>query len=170
MDDGPGTRPSPDFESMMLGELASIARMVRRWVPADAVDDVVQEVALHACIGVETLRDAQAFPGWIRTIAYNRAQQWQRDRYATRDLPLRLWDGPPDVNPSDAVDTAIDVAEALRLLSAREREAVQLRYLQGWTSGAIAARQGTPASTVRWRLKQALSKLRSQLEEEPTDA
>lgn len=166
----PAPPPIADFESMVLGELASIERIVRRWVPADAVDDVVQEVVLHACIGVETLRDAHAFPGWIRTIAYNRTQQWHRDRYAARDITMRLWDGARDISPADDVDTAIDMEEALRLLSPREREAVHLRYLQGWTSAEIAARQGSPASTVRWRLKQALGKLRNQWEEANDDA
>jgi len=161
----PDPPPIANFESMVLGELAGIERIVRRWVPADAVDDVVQEVVLHACIGVETLRDARAFPGWVRTIAYNRTQQWHRDRYAAQDITMRLWDGARDISPADDVDTAIDMEEALRLLSPQEREAVHLRYLQGWTSAEIAARQGSPASTVRWRLKQALRKLRNQWEE-----
>ena len=170
MDDERGMRSTTDFESMVLGELASIARVVRRWVPADSVDDIVQEAVLHAWIGVETLRDRGAFPGWIRTIAYNRAQQWHRDHYAARDMTMRLWAGPQDASPSDAVDTAVDLREALRLLSRRDREAVQLRYLQGWTSSEIGARLGAPASTVRWRLKQALSQLRNLLEEAHHDA
>ena len=162
-------RPIPDFESMVLGELTTIERIVQRWVPPDFVDDIVQETMLHAYIGVETLRDARAFPSWIRTVAYNRCQQWHRNRYAHQNATMRLWDGTREGNPLDTVDASTDLTEAMRWLSSVEREAVQLRYLQGWTSTEIAARQGAPASTVRWRIKLSLSKLRNLLKEANDD-
>src|SRR5215471_6458550 len=44
------------------------------------------------------------------------------------------------------------------------RSTVLLRYFEGWSSADIARHQKIPAGTVRWRLKTALDRLRSELD------
>src|SRR5205809_6665846 len=47
-------------------------------VPRDEVDDLVQDIFLHALKKLHTLRDAAAFGPWIAMIARNRAMDFHR--------------------------------------------------------------------------------------------
>jgi RNA polymerase sigma factor (sigma-70 family) len=57
------------------------------------------------------------------------------------------------------------VAAAVADLDEPLRTVVVLRYFEGLDSQAIAAAIGAPAGTVRWRLKQAIERLRERLDE-----
>lgn len=56
------------------------------------------------------------------------------------------------------------LAELVVALPEPYRGTVMLRYYDGLSSAAIAAAQGVPAGTVRWRLKEALDRLRAGLD------
>jgi RNA polymerase sigma factor (sigma-70 family) len=59
----------------------------------------------------------------------------------------------------------LDVARALKQLTAGERLLILLRYEQGWSHPQIAARFDIPEATARVRLHRAQKRLRSLLEE-----
>src|SRR5437016_12650828 len=55
-------------------------------VPRDEVDDLVQDIFLHALRKLHTLRNAQAFGAWIAMIARNRAMDFYRNSRATVEV------------------------------------------------------------------------------------
>ena len=61
------------------------------------------------------------------------------------------------------------VGRAVLALEESLRETVLLRYFEGLSAAEIARRTGTPAGTVRWRLKRGLEELRHTLDEEHGD-
>jgi RNA polymerase sigma factor (sigma-70 family) len=80
------------LEQLLTAHLPGLARMLRRLVPTQAdAEDLAQETCLHAMTGLPGLRRPELFGAWLRTIAYNRARQWQRRRYAEAATWPRLW-------------------------------------------------------------------------------
>src|ERR1041385_1121186 len=55
-------------------------------VPRDEVDDLAQEIFLHALRKLHTLRDARAFGPWIAMIARNRAMDFHRGNRETIEV------------------------------------------------------------------------------------
>ena len=153
-------------EQLFIAHLPGLLAMLRHLLPSPAdAEDVAQEACMHALLGFGGLRRPELFGQWLRTIAYNRAMQWQRRRYAEAATWPRLWQPEVDAGDLDGVAAQADTHEALGLLAPADRDAVVLRYMEGWTSAEIAQRQGTAASTVRWRLRRAMARLRSALAE-----
>ena len=151
------------LERLLEKHIASVFQVVRRVLPSGEIDDVVQDVLLQAYIGLDGLRKPEVFGKWIRTIAYNRAMQWHRKRYAETAIFPRIWE-PDKPEYTVQVELTIDMGEALELLSPSDREAIRLHYFEGWSSTEIAKLQGRVASTVRWRLSKSLSSLKNILE------
>ncbi len=139
----------------------ALLRMLRRLLPTpEDAEDVLQESLLHAFVGLAGLRWPELFGPWLRTVAHNRAMQFQRRHYAEVGAWPRLWT-PKDGDGGIAARVGrLDAEAALGLLSARDRDAVVLRYVRGWTAADIARAQGTIAATVRWRLGRARTVLR----------
>lgn len=152
------------FVERALAHRPVLLRMLRRLLPSsEDADDVLQEALLHAFLGLPGLRRPELFGAWLRTVAYNRAMQWQRHRYAEAAAGPRLWSPEVDDGGIGAAAGRLDAEAALGLLSGRDRDAVVLRYARGWTSAEIARVQGTLAATVRWRLGRARRVLRKAL-------
>jgi RNA polymerase sigma-70 factor (ECF subfamily) len=59
-------------------------------VPRDEVDDLVQDIFLHALKKLHTLRDAAAFGPWIAMIARNRAMDFYRSSRATVEVTEQM--------------------------------------------------------------------------------
>jgi RNA polymerase sigma factor (sigma-70 family) len=118
---------------------------------------------LHAYLGRHALRQPDQFGAWLRTIAYNRAMQWQRGRYAEAERRPRLWQ--PEEGEGDLATAAsrLDLTAALGLLSPGDRQLVLLRHVQGLSSTEIAALTGGKAATVRSRLHRVIQRLHSEL-------
>lgn len=151
-------------EQLLVAYLPGVVRMLRGLMPSQAdAEDIAQEACLHALAGLAGLRRPELFGPWLRTIAYNRAMQWQRRRYAEAAAWPKLWQPAETDAAIPAVATQADVQAALGLLSPTDRTAVLLRYVAGWTSAEIAQMQGTAPGTVRWRLHRAIERLRSGL-------
>lgn len=151
-------------ERLLVAYLPDILRLLGRLLPTrQDAEDVAQEACLHALSGLSGLRRPELFGSWLRTIAYNRAMQWQRKRYAETAAWPRLWQPHYDDGSMPGVVDEADTRRALGLLSPEDRDAVLLRYVEGWTSSEIARRQGAAPGTVRWRLHRALERLRGTL-------
>lgn len=155
------------FERVLLPRLPGLIRMLGRLLPSpEDVEDVAQDVCLHALVGLPGLRRPELLEPWLHTVAYNRAMQWQRRRYADARLWPRLWQPETDDDQADHTAARMDVVAALGLLSPSDRDAVVLRYVEGWTSDEIARLQATAAGTVRWRLHRAMRVLRAALSDQ----
>ena len=126
-------------------------------VPRAEVDDLVQDIFLHAFKKLHTLRDAAAFGPWIGMIARNRAVDFHRRAKETVELD-------DDVRGSNTQDSkAAEILELIRNLPEAYRETLVLRLVEGMTGPEIAVRTGLTAASVRVNLHRGMKLLREKL-------
>ncbi|HEU4766302.1 MAG TPA: sigma-70 family RNA polymerase sigma factor [Pyrinomonadaceae bacterium] len=126
-------------------------------VPRAEVDDLVQDIFLHAFKKLHTLRDAAAFGPWIAMIARNRAVDFYRRSKET----VEITDDLRGSNTSDA--RANEILELIRNLPDAYRETLVLRLVEGMTGPEIAARTGLTPASVRVNLHRGMKLLREKL-------
>jgi RNA polymerase sigma-70 factor (ECF subfamily) len=130
---------------------------------AAAAEDIAQDAFLAAIDALESFDRRRPFAPWLHRIVVNRALDW------TRREGLRRGAGEVD----DAVPAAPfrpeigdELMIALRGLEPEQRAVVVLRHLLEYTPGEIATMLGVPRGTVNSRLRRALDRLRSTVEDE----
>jgi len=126
-------------------------------VPRDEVEDLVQDIFLHALRKLHTLRDAAAFGPWIAMIARNRAMDFYRGSRATVEITEQMAVGRP---PSK---TAKEILDLIRNLPDAYRETLALRFVEGMTGPEIASRTGLTPASVRVNLHRGVKLLRERL-------
>jgi len=131
-------------------------------VPAVAVEDLVQDVFLRAMPRIASLRDANAFGGWLAAIARTRAADFFRQSQS-EVAPLN---DSSEGEPLEKVQVGINQAEAqavldaIRSLPEAYREPLILRLVEGMTGPEIATRTGMTHGSVRVNLHRGLQRLR----------
>lgn len=133
--------------------------------PAD-VEDAFQSALLRALDGFGALRDPDRFRPWFFRIVSREVRRGQRRRPWRRWVPLPPDDRAGPLGLVAAPDPAreIDLLDALTRLGGREREALLLFEVGGFSVEEIRAAQGDrSASAVKSRLSRARSRLRDHL-------
>jgi len=126
-------------------------------VPRAEVDDLVQDIFLHAFKKLNTLRDKAAFGPWIAMIARNRAVDFHRRSRETVEITDEL-------RGSDKQEArAAEILELIRSLPDAYRETLVLRLVEGMTGPEIAVRTGLTAASVRVNLHRGMKLLREKL-------
>lgn len=154
----------------------------RRWLrtvvlarvgEAQAVDEVLQDVAVAAAAGGHRLRDPAKVAPWLYRLAVVAALQYRRrqgrrrklvDRYGERLQPTEVDAGA--VDPLDwllAGEQQALVRTALGRLPKRDAEVLLLKYTEDWTYRQLAEHLGLTTSAVEARLHRARRKLRRRL-------
>ena len=126
-------------------------------VPRAEVDDLVQDIFLHAFKKLHTLRDSAAFGPWIAMIARNRAVDFHRRSRETVEIT-------DDLRGSDKQEArAAEILELIRSLPDAYHETLVLRLVEGMTGPEIASRTGLTAASVRVNLHRGMKLLREKL-------
>jgi len=126
-------------------------------VPRGEVDDLVQDIFLHALRKLHTLRDAAAFGPWIAMIARNRAMDFYRNSRETVEVTEQMAvDRPPNRTAKEILDLICRLPEAYR-------ETLVLRFVEGMTGPEIAARTGLTPASVRVNLHRGVKLLRAKI-------
>jgi RNA polymerase sigma-70 factor (ECF subfamily) len=140
---------------------------------ADAVEDVMQEVALAAVRQASPIQDVAKVAPWLYRLAIRQTLLYRRkcgrrrrlnQRYADRVQPAENDHRTPD--PLDWMLTAERcrlVRQALGRLAKRDSEILLLKYTEGWSYHQIADHLGISHSAVEARLHRARKRLRTEL-------
>jgi RNA polymerase sigma-70 factor (ECF subfamily) len=170
--DAAATETPPLVEAARGGDRAAFGELYLRYarmvhgillarVPRTDVDDLVQDVFLHAMRQIGTLRDAASFGGWLAAIARNRGTDHLRQTRATEPL-----EDEPDGSAGAAAGLEAQlVLRALRTLPEAYRETLALRLIEGMTGPEIAAATGLTPASVRVNLHRGMKQLRERLEQ-----
>jgi RNA polymerase sigma-70 factor (ECF subfamily) len=126
-------------------------------VPRDEVDDLVQDIFLHALKKLHTLRDAAAFGPWIAMIARNRAMDFYRSSRATVEVTEQM------AVAKTPNRTAREVLDLIKQLPDAYRETLVLRFVEGMTGPEIASRTGLTPASVRVNLHRGTKLLRERM-------
>ncbi len=126
-------------------------------IPKSEVEDMVQEIFLHALRKLSTLRDTGSFGPWIAMIARNRAMDFHRKSRETVEVT-------DDLRSSDSSGPkAAEILEIIRSLPDAYRETLVLRLVEGMTGPEIATRTGLTSASVRVNLHRGMKLLRGKL-------
>jgi len=118
--------------------------------------DLVQDVFLTAWQRLPSVRDPDAFPGWLMAIARNRAVDHLRKPRPVEGVEE------PSVDPVPTAD-ARRVLVAIRALPEAYREVMLMRLVEGMGGPEIAASTGLTPGSVRVNLHRGMKLLREQL-------
>jgi RNA polymerase sigma-70 factor (ECF subfamily) len=121
-------------------------------------EDLLQDVFIRAMENLPTLREPEAFGGWLASVARRSAFDHHRNNRPTADLP----DAIPGGQRPDG--EAFEVLAIIQRLPESYRETLVLRLVEGMTGPEIAARTGLTSSSVRVNLCRGMKLLREQLE------
>ena len=136
---------------------------------ADA-DDVVQEAFVKAYRQISRYRGESGFRPWLLAIVANETRNLHRSRRRRDGLVLRAaaHEQPEQAAP-DPADTVLaderrqHLVDQIRLLDARDREVLVLRFLLDLSEAETAVTLGLPKGTVKSRTSRALARLRGRL-------
>lgn len=145
--------------------------------------DVVQQTCLSAFGRIEGFEgdEPDQFVAWLRTIHEHNVRNVLRDhvsaqkRTVNREQGLEADDVVREIGPSQQSspsqrlmqgERAVRLAAALQTLAPDQREAVRLRYLEGWSLAEISEHTGRTKHSIAGLIKRGLSGLRKELREE----
>lgn len=143
---------------------------IRRYAAEDAVEDLVQESLVRAWERLPQLKDPQAFPAWLSTLAVNLCKRYSvreaRSGQTLDDALCRVQT--PGADPLDILlrhEQVQAVRDALLALPPKNRQALILHVWAYYSYAEIAERLGIPLTTVEGRIHRAKAQLRQRLYE-----
>ena len=155
---------------------------------AHEAEDVTQEVFLKLYRACQAQPREIAWGPWLTRVAVNACHDrrrsgwwkwWRGARHMTRDgftsdttEGREAWDGlPPQAGgrtPEDealSAERRLQIWRAFRKLSLRQQEVFALRYLEGWSTEAVADSLGLSVGSVKQHLFRAVHRLRAAIGE-----
>lgn len=163
----------PAFSELYSATRARVYNQVNRVVQnsslaAEVTQDVYVELWKHARRYDHTLGSVMT---WVLTIARRRAIDCVRHEERCHRHDTRYAEDHPtaEVDVFDTVDRMIDaehVRIALHGLTDRQRQAVELAYLDGYTNLEIADLLGVPLGTTKTRIRDGLTRLQTTMHEQ----
>ncbi|MBD8497310.1 sigma-70 family RNA polymerase sigma factor [Paenibacillus arenosi] len=125
----------------------------------DAMEDMI--VTLYEKI--DQLQKSEAFSSWSKTILVNRCKTLLRKK--ERMIPVgdegdSSFSSLTDDNPYRDTDSEMNMEVLLSQLNARQREAIELRYVHDLPYQTIADMTGAPLGTIKSRISQGIQKLK----------
>lgn len=168
-------QPSIDWQAALAVHLRWLRTIAfARVREPQAVEEVLQEVALAAVRQAAPLADPSKVAPWLYRLTVRQALLYRRKCGRRRRLSSRYADeaqhvdrGPPrSPDPLDwllAQERAALVRRALATLPGRDAEILLLKYTEYWSYHQIAAHLGISHSAVEARLHRARARLRQEL-------
>ena len=148
----------------------SLVRLARLFVDdRDAAEDIVQEAFLRLARHADRVDAIERAPAYLRSIVLNLARDHNRRglvslrHHATtgRDVDV----GGDTADQLVRSEEHARVLDAVRRLSARQRDCVTLRYFEEYPIDQIAATLGLSANSVKTHLQRAMAALDRSLAE-----
>jgi len=133
--------------------------------------DAAQDVFLRVFKYLKSFRSSEDFDGWLYRIIVNACRDIARKRPPLATASCETQPGRYDLEgvagASDVEESAIHsqqrniIAEALATLSRKEREALVLRDLEGFSTEEVARVLGSSQTTVRSQISSARRKIKA---------
>ena len=147
-------RAGDDFEAAFDRLLGLAYRHARRLVgDPQAAEDLAAEALTRTYVRWPRIRSYEYLDAWVLRVVTNLAI----DALARRRVTTPAADA---LSPEDAAVLRLTLAQALRALPARQRDAVVLRYVADMTEDDVAAALGVAPGTVKSHLHRAVERLR----------
>ncbi len=165
------------FRALFMTHRQQVVRLVHRYVAAEEVEDVAQDVFLHVHRSLASFRGESRFTTWLYRLTLNVARMHVRKQKSRPKLRLAgddeqgVLEQPSHETPAHVADRNERGRAFYRLLdklSEKKREALVLHDLEGVAAEEIAVLLDIPVMTVRTRLFYARKELYAALCDEPS--
>jgi len=165
------------FRALFVAHRQQVSRLVHRYVAAEEVEDVAQDVFLHVHRSLASFRGDSRFSTWLYRLTLNVARMHVRRQKSRPKLRLMGDDErgeleKPDhqtpAREADRNERARALYRLLARLSEKKREALVLHDLEGVTAEEISKLLEIPVMTVRTRVFYARKELYAALADEPS--
>ncbi len=138
---------------------------------ADAAD-LTQRTFARVWQALPSFAGRSSVGSWIHSIAYHTYVDWRRGNHHAETRSDQWWAGrvcgaPRPDELAARRDLAARLYTLVDALPAELRETVHLRYYQELTLEETAVAMGVATSTVKYRLRQALSELETEIDADP---
>lgn len=155
------------IEALYARIYAFLRRLARN--DADAAD-LTQRTFARVWQGISTFAGRSTFASWVHSIAYHTYQDWLRSNRRFESRPDDWWTACACAQPAPDEqlarnDSATAVYSLVERLEPALRDSLHLHYYQGLTLEETADALGVATSTIKYRLRQAISELQKQLAE-----
>ena len=148
--------------------------MRSRMGESDAVDDVMQNIALALVKQKESLGEINRISAWLYQVAVKQVLMYRRTRGRQRNFEKRILeharatdaDGSLLDDPAGRVmraENQDNVKTAMGQLEELDRQLLMLKYSENWTYRQLAEHMGVKEDTIEYRLVKARKHLRRQL-------
>ena len=162
------------FDRMIRPQLGRLLALARRLSPSEhRAEELLQEALIRAHRSLAGYRAEGSFRAWVATILYRLASEPQRlgprPMPGQQELGTERWQILPDSLAFDPAERASTkdvlrrVEAAMERLPLRQRTALHLRSVEGFSYAEIARVLETSEGTVRNAVMHARQKLRSRL-------
>jgi len=167
-----GVHDRDEFITAVMQHTPALLRVTASLVGLDDAQDAAQEAILRAWQARGSLRDPRALRPWLLRIAVNVCREWRRGRFGQHQRYDHPWPaaGTDELLATMETDPGgpdrtllLDLRVAINALDADLRLALVLTYFGGMDSAEIGAALGSPASTIRSRVRRALTIVRDRL-------
>ena len=142
-------------------------------------EDVAQEVFVKLLQASKTETRVMAWEPWLTRVTVNACRDrrrsgwwrwWRAPRHAIdADIPSILDHPSPGPTPEEEAlnrEVCGRIWQVFRELPARQQEVFALRYLEGWSTDAVAEALGLSVGSVKQHLFRAVHRLRAVMGEE----
>jgi RNA polymerase sigma-70 factor (ECF subfamily) len=156
-------------EELTRRHLPILARLVRRYVPAQDADDVAQRAMMRALGKLDTFRGESSFRSWAHRIAVNTALNHVRDEKRTRAS---------EIDEADLITNTLGTQRLVareakeRLLKFvadlpdKQRRSVELHLFRDLSFAEVAEELGGSEDSAKMNFHHAMKRLRGLLEGE----
>ena len=146
----------------MAGRLIGTATLILR--DPDAARDAAQETLIEVWRSLPSLRDPDAFEGWVHRIlvraCHHAARSSRRRAVEIRQLDIDM----PHPSSEHTIDDRDRIERAFRRLSTEQRTALVLHHHLGLPLAESASILQIPLGTMKSRLNRATAALRAALD------
>lgn len=176
-----GPTDDVQYEDLYRAHYGRVVRLCRLLLEdRHEAEDVAQEVFLKLHRASQTEARVTAWGPWLTRVAVNACRDrrrsgwwkwWRGIKVTTPDGERQELDLPsPCSTPEEEVlgrEVREHIWSAYRALAPRQQEVFVLRYVEGWSTEAIADALGVSVGSVKQHLFRAIHRLRRTIGEEP---
>jgi RNA polymerase sigma-70 factor (ECF subfamily) len=157
MSPSPDPKAVPDFDQLYAEHGQRIYRFCFHMAGnRQDAEDLTQETFLALMAGWRRFRNESKLSTWLYQIAHRKARRLRRARTLAELFR-------PETRSTTPSDSRLDFERAIAGLSPINREAFLLVKVEGLTVPETAAILGAPEGTVKFRVFQAVKRLRARL-------
>lgn len=156
------------LREQFITQVNGCQKAIRRFLTAlccgdsQLADDIAQDAFIKAYVSYESLKDKEKFNSWIYQISYNTFISYKRSSKTTVDLSATT-----DFSSDGLADDKFKyqaLYAALEKLSEKERIAILLFYLEGYSIKEIANITGHSQEAVKQHLSRGRINLKKHME------